>query len=487
MTDSTFRLTRLGGSSAEIPSDASTFRLTRLAASGVGGGGNDSTFRLTRLSGSSAGAGSTYRLTRLAASGGIPTGLRAVLVPDRVIEAVRDTYLDASMSQGSWDANNVQWQQTADSRQGAAFNPANPTVPVVGSGPTVVIRPQPAKQNYTLSYRVIITDGVNQSTATTNLIVYEWLFWEADAASWVPQFEYLLEEPVIAPPPPPPPPQTPGVSTMPTFGFTSAATGQIWDLAYTEDFLTPIGVGGFTTMTTGDTGKLNPASPGGAVYAASFKAKTEGSPDTSGNAVYSAIRTLSVENVPNATGVARIWLHKDGTQAVGGAIKPLIPGGAPGPDYLGYCRVEVRAKQTLIQGPGFGCVNLLINPNQWAESVEGYGEDDWWESQLGGPVKGHRHPTHPIGVADSSVPIDGGGRVTTDWHRYVIEWFPQGTGGRVRYLIDDQVVFDTTDRVATAPRTLGYLIQAGSNGFPVPDGAEGYLDVDWIAIWKRRP
>lgn len=279
---------------------------------------------------------------------------------------------------------------------------------------------------------------------------------------------WLHQADIVVPTPPPPVPPAP---PMPTASFTSSVTGQKWTWIYGEDFLTDIPLGGFTTRTTGaDLGLLDPTSLGGSVYGASWKAKQAESLDTSGFGRYSAAKTMSVQD-----SVLRIWDHKEGAQAYGSAFKPLIPGADP--NFLPYCRVEFRMRSTGNTGIGFGVVALLINNGHWPI----WGEDDWPEAQLGGLVGGNRHFAQ---ATNAFTHINGGGRSMTDWHRYVVEWFPQGTGGRVRYNVDDVNLFDSTDRVAVAPAVLGWLIQTASNGAgAVPDGVEGTLEIDWASIW----
>lgn len=366
--------------------------------------------------------------------------------------------LDASLSSGTADA--WLWQQTSG---------PTVTMTVVDGDPTAVTFKAPATRTGTaLGFTVTATSGGATATDTVVVTVTQHVgLWQYQGSTLVGINTWSGlggQEPT-----------TPTAPPMPTASYTSTVTGQAWQYVYGEDFTTDVALGGFTTMTTGsDLGLLNPASTGGAIYAASWKAKQNNSPDTSGNALYSAVKTMSVAN-----SVLDMWLHKESGQAYGSAVKPLIPGGAPGPNFLPHCRVEFRMRHTGIVGSGFGCVGLLINNNFWPI----YGEDDWPETQLGGNVGGFRHPAQST---NSSIPVGGGGRVMTDWHRFAIEWLPwsTGSGARVRYLVDDQVMYDTTTLVAVDPATLGFLIQAGSNGGAVPDGAEGHVQIDWIAIWK---
>lgn len=268
-------------------------------------------------------------------------------------------------------------------------------------------------------------------------------------------------------------------STMPTVDLTDPYTGKAIHWVYGEDFLTDVALGDFTTILTGpDLGHLDPATPAGAAYATSWKAKQEESPDTSGFAKYSAVRTMSASN-----SVLRIADRIIGGQAYGGSIKPLLPVGVFGsPDFFGIgVRIDFKMRHTNIVGNSFGCVGLGINVNHWPQ----WGEPDYPEGALGNPVKGNMHYAQ---ATNSWLPFTGFGNMT-DWHVYSWQWIPAptGTGGRNVFSEDGTVVLDSTDRVAGATIAgttvqLGWLIQTGSNGITVAPGSQGDIEIDWIAI-----
>lgn len=264
----------------------------------------------------------------------------------------------------------------------------------------------------------------------------------------------------------------PSSSPMPTGVIVDSAIGQTWNPLTSNDFTTNVARGGFTTMTTGsDLGLLDPASPGGAAYSNAWKAKQAESPDTSGFAKYSAAKTMSVSN-----SVLDIWLHTEGGQAYGSAMKPLLP--QADPNFMGYCRCDFRMRATGVIGSGYGDVALLINNSHWPQ----YGEDDWPETQLSGPVGGNRHYAQ---ATNAFTHIDATPLVTTDWHNYSIKWFAQSGTPRVQYLADNTVYFDSVDRVIAAPPgLLGFLVQTASSGAgAVSATAEAHLQIDWYSIW----
>lgn len=408
--------------------------------------------------------------------------LRAELFSQDVAGVVRGRVVRAELFSTGSNATAVSPSGSVPSHSkvtlAAAYNGPDPTPDYEWrqlSGPAVTLTPNDAlatclvtipalwaPANVVVQVRVLETGGATDwATCTLSAARHE--VWQIQTDT--------------APPPPPPPVVGSGVP-MPTGTIVDPTIGQTWVPLTSNDFTTDVALGGFATVTTGsDLGKLDPASPGGAAYATAWKAKQAEFPDTSGFAKYSAAKTMSVSN-----SILDIWLHTESAQAYGSAMKPLLP--QADPNFLGYCRIDFRMRSTGIVGTGFGAVALLINNNQWSQSVEGWGEDDWPEVQLGGPVGGNRHFTHPIGVADTFRHVDGGGLQMTDWHTYSIQWFAQGGIPRVIYKADGVTYFDSTDRVAASPRKLGFLVQTASNGAgAVPSTSEGHLQIDWYSIW----
>ena len=66
----------------------------------------------------------------------------------------------------------------------------------------------------------------------------------------------------------------------------------------------------------------------------------------------------------------------------------------------------------------------------------------------------------------------------TDWHTYTIEWMP----GRVRLLLDDTVVLNTTNWVPDKP--MRWQLQTETNGAGTNSGN---LMVDWVSVWTYSP
>lgn len=445
------------------------------ALSGFTGAADHGHSEITELRGFSgvASTGSHVEFTDISGVVAIPGALQARAGLDIQVSSFTDVVLDGSSSTGAWVS--ASWTLVSDSRVAPAA-PFPTTLTAITPDPdfdSVITIQFPAHpETYTVVLRLTVTDGVTTSTDTKTVTVWAWVFWRVQGTSLVPKTRYRIGNAL--------PPVVSAGSGVPMPGGTivDSSIGQTWIPLTSNDFNTDIPLGGFTTRTTGsDLGLLDPASPGGAVYGAAWKAKQAESPDTSGFAKYSAARTMSVSN-----SILDIWLHTENSQAYGSAMKPLLP--QANPNFLGYCRIDFRMRSTGIVGSGFGAVALLINNNQWSQSVEGWGEDDWPEVQLGGPVGGNRHFTHPVGVADTFTSVSGGGLQMTDWHTYSIQWFAQAGVPRVIYKADGVTYFDSTDRVAAAPRVLGFLVQTASNGAgAVSATAQGHLQIDWYSIW----
>jgi len=63
----------------------------------------------------------------------------------------------------------------------------------------------------------------------------------------------------------------------------------------------------------------------------------------------------------------------------------------------------------------------------------------------------------------------------TDWHIYTLEWSP----GRVRFLLDEKVVLETTKFVPSKP--MRWQLQTETNGSGTHTGR---LLVDWVSTWS---
>jgi beta-glucanase (GH16 family) len=104
------------------------------------------------------------------------------------------------------------------------------------------------------------------------------------------------------------------------------------------------------------------------------------------------------------------------------------------------------------------------------------GEFDFPEGALSGNVGGFHHFSGEGSCADGcKTPALDIGAQFTDWHTYTMEWSP----GRIRYLLDDTVVLDSTDFVPSTP--MRWELQTETKG----DGnSEGNLILDWVSVYS---
>jgi beta-glucanase (GH16 family) len=94
---------------------------------------------------------------------------------------------------------------------------------------------------------------------------------------------------------------------------------------------------------------------------------------------------------------------------------------------------------------------------------------------LAGPVGGFQHFAGPASCEGCKIPSRDIGARFTDWHTYTIEWSP----GRVRYLLDDVVVLDSTESVPDTPMRWQLQTETRGNG-----NNSGRLLVDWVSVWS---
>ncbi|QNG19730.1 glycoside hydrolase family 16 protein [Rhodococcus triatomae] len=186
-------------------------------------------------------------------------------------------------------------------------------------------------------------------------------------------------------------------------------------------------------------------------------------PDTYQKRPYRADRVLSVHD-----GVLDFHLHQvDGVPA-GANPSPLIDGVG---QYQTYGRYSARMR---VDTPGmdeyYAAWLLWPQSERWPED----GEFDFPEGHLSGTALGyHHHAGQGACVGCQEISTDIGARFT-DWHTYTIEWTP----GRIRYLLDDVVVLDSTDWVPSGP--MRWQLQTETNGY---GDSAGHLLVDWVSVW----
>lgn len=161
-------------------------------------------------------------------------------------------------------------------------------------------------------------------------------------------------------------------------------------------------------------------------------------------------------------------LHSVDGQPAGANPSPII---GPGGQYQRYGRYSVRMRAE----PGL--YEYYVAWLLWPESERwpGDGEFDFPEGYLTGTVGGWQHFASEGACDGCKFPaVDIGARFT-DWHVYTIEWSP----GRVRYLLDDVVVLDSTQWVSDTPMRWQLQTETRGNG-----ANRGQVLVDWVSVWS---
>lgn len=195
---------------------------------------------------------------------------------------------------------------------------------------------------------------------------------------------------------------------------------------------------------------------------------------------YQPTKTISFAN-----SVARIRLHSESVGGVntafGAVIKPILAGGYNmGP----YGRVSFRMRSTNVltaAGVDLSATNNTTAPNLYWNWVPlgidsgnwpGNGEFDFPEGGIDRPVAGNYHPA----ASTNQTYHVNSGESPYQWNIFTWEWTP----GRFRWLVNNVVRLDTTDRVPTL--ATAFLFQAESD-WRQPTG-EGTIEIDWVSMWS---
>ncbi|SMG31880.1 Glycosyl hydrolases family 16 [Rhodococcus rhodochrous J3] len=189
--------------------------------------------------------------------------------------------------------------------------------------------------------------------------------------------------------------------------------------------------------------------------------------DTYQRRPYRPDQVLSVGN-----GVMNFHLHPVDGMPAGANPSPLIDGVS---QYQTYGRYSIRLK---VDNPNLQeyYIASLLWPQSERWPVDG--EFDFPEGGLAGTVSGFHHYAGGGSCPSCQIEAAYTGARFTDWHTYTMEWSP----GRIRYLLDDQVVLDSTDWVPSTP--MRWQIQVETNGY----GANtGNLLVDWVSVYSYDP
>lgn len=256
---------------------------------------------------------------------------------------------------------------------------------------------------------------------------------------------------------------TPVAAAEPTAdnpGGIAAPTGDLpgWKQIFVDEFTAPSATGSWS----------NQCDPSKVVYTGAEGQRWRTYPscysDTYDKRPYRPDAVLST-----ADGALQYHLGQvDGVPA-GASISPLI--GAD--QYQTYGRYSARLK---VDSPDLSeyYAAWLLWPQ--SENWPYDGEFDFPEGALSGNVGGFHHFSGEGSCADGcKTPALDIGAQFTDWHTYTMEWSP----GRIRYLLDDTVVLDSTDFVPSTP--MRWELQTETKG----DGnSEGNLILDWVSVYS---
>jgi beta-glucanase (GH16 family) len=182
--------------------------------------------------------------------------------------------------------------------------------------------------------------------------------------------------------------------------------------------------------------------------------------DTYQKRPYRPAEVLSVSN-----GMMQFDLHNVQGQPAGANPSPLL---ASGSQYQTYGRYSARMR---VDNPTLSEYHVawLLWPQ--SENWPTDGEFDFPEGQLNATAEAFHHYARSSGGQDTV----NTGASFNDWHTYTIEWSP----GRVRFLLDDAVVLESTKYVPTKP--MRWQLQTETNG----NGTHrGNVLVDWVSVWS---
>jgi beta-glucanase (GH16 family) len=220
----------------------------------------------------------------------------------------------------------------------------------------------------------------------------------------------------------------------------AAASSWPWRLVFDESFSTDAPEGQF----------LN-------VYGSRWWAYPSTWHDTTGHGTYDPNR-ISVAN-----GVMRMRIG-------GGHVAAPVPKVGPAPTYGRlYGRYVVRFRADPVRGYKTA---WLLWPD--SESWPADGEVDWPEGNLDGTMSAFLH--HRGATLGSDQEEFKTSARYSDWHTAVTEWTP----GRVRFLLDGNVIGESTTRVPDTPMHWVLQTETSTDG-TIPDpAAQSIVQVDWV-------
>jgi len=170
-----------------------------------------------------------------------------------------------------------------------------------------------------------------------------------------------------------------------------------------------------------------------------------------------------------------IHLHSAGGSNKVAAPVPLIPDATKGNHQL-YGRYAVRFRADAV--PGYKTAWLLWPiSDAWPRD----GEIDFPEGNLTDTINAFMHRQEATTGADQDI-FRTGARYS-DWHTAVIEWTPDGC----EFFLDGVSIGKATQRIPNTPMRWVIQTETAIDGTAPPDGAEGHVYLDWVAIWAYTP
>nr|WP_314142844.1 ricin-type beta-trefoil lectin domain protein [uncultured Rhodococcus sp.] len=318
------------------------------------------------------------------------------------------------------------------------------------------------RSNGTFSIRnsTLCLDNPNNSTRPGNAVQL-YACNASDAQRWlvvVSGFPAPTTPPPVTTPPvttPPPPPASSNPSGV------SAPKGDLpgWQQIFVDDFSKPSATGSWA----------NDCDPAKIVYTGAEGQKWRTYPkcykDTYQKRPYRADAVLSTHD-----SVADYWLRQvDGIPA-GASISPVINSAGQNQTYGRY---TARFK---VDTPNLReyYVAWLLWPQSEKWPVDG--EMDFPEGSLAGSPGGFHHYSGAGScVGGCQDQASATSAKFTEWHTYTMEWSP----GRVRYILDDTVVLDSTKWVPSTPMRWELQTETNGNG-----SSSGHLLLDWVSVYR---
>ena len=200
----------------------------------------------------------------------------------------------------------------------------------------------------------------------------------------------------------------------------------------------------------------------------------DGWADTEGNCDYEPSQTLSISG-----GVLNMYIHtsSDGTCMTAAPIAKL-PNPVDSSNGQLYGMYSVRMRSDPV--PGY-LVAFLLWPDDgnWPQD----GEIDFPNGDLDSSMDAFMH--HEGGTSGSDQDYYLTNTTLADWHTYTIEWTPN----YVKFLIDGQVIGDSTDTSEIPDTPMHWVMQTESDldSTKPSSSAQGNLQIAWAAVWSYAP